>query len=81
LSASLRFSLYGSPSPCYLALVKDEWESPWCRSSGDRVIRDRHAPPSPPRGRLHLGRPKPEPKKEWTPPPEYKAAMLQLADG
>jgi hypothetical protein len=60
--------------------VKDERESPRRRSSGGPVIRDRRAPPSPPRGRLRLGRPKPEPK-EWTPPPEYKAAALQLADG
>jgi hypothetical protein len=77
---SLRFSPYGSPSPRYLAPVKDERESPRHRSSGGPVIRDRRVTPSPPRGHLRLGRPKPEPKKEWTPPPEYKAVALQLAD-
>jgi hypothetical protein len=37
-SASPRFSPYGSPSPRYLALVKDERESPRRRSSGGPVI-------------------------------------------
>jgi hypothetical protein len=78
-SASPRFSPYGLPSPHYLAPVKDERESPR-RSSGSPVIRDRRAPPSPPCGCLRLGRPKPEPKKEWMPPLEYKAAALELAD-
>ena len=50
-------------------------------SAGTYIGEPRSATPAPPSGRLRLVKPKKERrevKKEWTPPPEYKAKVSAI---